>query len=158
MPIIVNKVEITDDEVYGEMQHHPANNVDSSRHQATQTLVIKQLLLQEAIEKKFVNANVANYLRDEDIELAIESLLKQEISVPEADEQTCERYYQNNLERFIDITTGKQLALEAVVPLIRDYLHTRSLQTGISQYIKVLAGKAKIEGFDMDRCDNPLVQ
>jgi len=85
-------------------------------------------------------------------------LLKQEISVPEADEQTCERYYQHNLERFIDKTTRKQLALEAVVPLIRDYLHTRSLQTGISQYIKVLAGKAKIEGFDMDRCDNPLVQ
>ena len=47
MPIIVNKAEITDDEVHAEMQYHTAGSVEEARHKAAEALVVKQLLLQE---------------------------------------------------------------------------------------------------------------
>ncbi len=156
MPIFVNKIEITDDEVHAEMQHHPAGNVDEARHKAAEALVVRQLLLQEA-EKLNLVASSGKLSPDREEE-AIDELLKQEISVPQSNEAICSRYYQQNQERFVDKNTGKQLPLENVVTLIRDYLHTRSLQTGISQYIKVLAGKARIAGFQLEGSDSPLVQ
>ncbi len=156
MPIFVNKVEITYDEVHAEMQHHPASGVDEARHKAAEALVIRQLLLQEA-EKRKLLTSPDDLTPDKEGEV-IDVLLKQEISVPQADENICSRYYQQNMERFVDKSTGKQLPLEAVVTLIRDYLHARSLQTGISQYIKVLAGKARIAGFELEGSDSPLVQ
>jgi hypothetical protein len=156
MPIIVNKTEISDDDVHAEMQHHPAPTIEDARHKAAEALVIRQLLLQEAGKLKLINA--AAEISVEMEEEAIDALLKQEVSVPEADELSCARYYQQNLERFIDPSTKKQLPLDAVAAHIRDYLHARSLQTGISQYLKLLAGRAKIAGFDLEASDSPLVQ
>lgn len=149
MPIIVNKVEITDDEVHAEMQYHSAGSVEEARHKAAEALVVKQLLLQEAKEQKLLNSN-----EDE----AIDSLLKQEIAVPLADDESCARYYKQNQERFMDKKADKLLPLESVIQHIRDYLYARSLQTGISQYIKILAGKARIAGFEFEGSDSPLVQ
>ncbi len=156
MPIFVNKIEITDDEVHAEMQHHPAGNVDEARHKAAEALVVRQLLLQEAAKLNLV-ASPGDLSPDRE-EAAIDELLKQEIAVPEADEAVCSHYYQHNQDRFVDKNTGEQLPLDNVVTLVRDYLYARSLQTGISQYIKVLAGKARIAGFQLEGSDNPLVQ
>ena len=155
MPIMVNKIEITDDEVHSEMQYHSADTLEESRHKAAEALVIRQLFLQEAIDKKLLDS-----LEEEasEEEKAIDALLQQEISMQEADEENCERYYNQNKERFEDKKTGKQLPLDSVKNHIYDYLHARSLQTGINQYIKLLAGKARIVGFDMEGSDNPLVQ
>jgi len=36
MPIIINKKEISDDEVHAEMQYHQADSVDEARHKAAQ--------------------------------------------------------------------------------------------------------------------------
>lgn len=156
MPIIVNNIEITDDEVHAEMQYHPASSVDAARHKAAQALVIRQLLLQAAKEKKLLSDT--DKTSSEKIEEAIDLLIEQEVSVPQADEIYCRRYYDQNLERFIDKSTHKVLPFENVFSYIRDYLHARSLQTGISQYIKVLSGKARIAGFDLEGSDSPLVQ
>ena len=156
MPIFVNKIEITDDEVHAEMQHHPAGNIDDARHKAAEALVVRQLLLQEATAKKLIDNPQTPDLENQ--EEAIDALLKQEISVPQADDEICERYYQQNLERFVDQSTGKQLPLTSVATHIRDYLHARSLQTGISQYIKVLGGQARIAGFEFEGSESPLVQ
>jgi len=57
IPVLVNKVEITDDEVHTEMQHHPAKSVDSARDLASQALVIRELLFQEAVRLKLSNIN-----------------------------------------------------------------------------------------------------
>lgn len=153
MPIIVNKAEISDDEVHAEMQYHPAGTIEEARHKAAQTLVIRQLLLQEAADKKILDS-------EGEEGQAIDMLLQQEVSVPEADDESCERYYQQNQVRFMDKKTDKILPLESVVQHIRDYMHARSLQTGISQYIKILAGNARIAGFEFDYegSDSPLVQ
>jgi len=156
MPIFVGKIEITDDEVHTEMHHHPAATVDAARHKAAEALVVKQLLLQEAVEKKLLGCLEEGTFEAQ--ESAIDALLKQEISVPTADEISCSRYYQQNPERFKDQKTGKLLPLKSVKNYIRDYLHIRSLQTSISQYIKLLSRKARIIGFDLEESDSPLVQ
>ncbi len=156
MPIFVGKIEITDDEVHTEMHHHPAGTLDAARHKAAEALVVKQLLLQEAVKLKLLdNLDESTF---EAQESAIDALLKQEVSVPTADEVSCSRYYQQNLERFKDKKTGELLPLKSVKTFIRDYLHIRSMQTSISQYIKVLSRKARIIGFDLEESDGPLVQ
>ena len=62
------------------------------------------------------------------------------------------------MERFVDKKTGKQLPFDSVVFYIRDYMRARSLSNGISQYIKLLAGRAKIAGFELEGSDSHLVQ
>ncbi len=156
MPIIVNKVEITDDEVHSEMQYHPAPTLEEARHSAAHALVIRQLLLLAAQKKKLFNSQEKLSIKKE--EEMIDMLLKQEIFIPEADKETCEHYYQQNQERFIDLSTGKLLPFKNVIVHIRNYLQTRSFQTGISQYIKVLTEEAKITGFEIDKITPPPVQ
>jgi len=95
---------------------------------------------------------------EEEKEKAIDALLKAEVKVPAADDVSCSRYYEQNQQRFMDKTTDDLLPLESVKTHIQNYLHIRSLQTGISQYIKILARQAKIAGFEIEGSDNSLVQ
>lgn len=156
MPIIVNNVEITDDEVHAEMQYHPAASVEAARHKAAQALVIRQLLLQAAKDRKMLED--PRQTDSKEAEETIDLLIQKEVSVPQADEKSCKRYYEQNMERFVDKRTHQLLPFDSVFSYIRDYLHARSLQTGISQYIKLLAGRARIAGFDLEGSDSPLVQ
>jgi peptidyl-prolyl cis-trans isomerase C len=156
MPIIVNNVEITDDEVHAEMQYHSAASVEAARHKAAQALVIRQLLLQAARNKKLLDD--PEHADIEKVEETIDTLIQQEVIVPQADQQSCKRYYEQNMERFVDKRTHQLLPFDSVFFYIRDYLQARSLQTGINQYIKLLAGGARIAGFDLEGSDNPLVQ
>ncbi len=156
MSIFVNGTEITEHEVNEEIQYHPADSVASARHQAAQALVIRQLLLQEAQKKNLLDEPLP--CSPEKAAEVLDVLLQQEITVPEADKKSCLRYYEQNKERFIDKKTGKLLPPDSVIEHIRDYLHARSLKTGISQYIKVLSGQAKIVGFELEGTDSPLVQ
>ena len=148
MPIFVNNVEITDDDVHAEMQYHPAESADKARHKAAQALVIRQLLLQEAKAKNMLEdvEQVDTVLAEE----TIDTLILQEVVVPQADDESCKRYYEQNKERFIDKSTDKVLPFDSVNAHIRDYLHARSLQTGINQYITLLSGSANIAGFDLE--------
>lgn len=156
MPILVNKSEISDDDIHLEMQYHPASNVELARQKASQALVIQELLVQAAIEKNYLKNGDAADLKA--TEKALDLMIEQEVSVPEADAETCERYYEQNKERFKDKKNEQILPFENVHTLIRDYLHARSLKTGISQYIQLLAGRARISGFDFEGADSPLVQ
>ncbi len=53
---------------------------------------------------------------------------------------------------------GAELPFEAVKGHIAQYLHDRSFQTATRQYLMLLAGKARIEGFDVAAAESPLVQ
>ncbi|MCC7260875.1 MAG: hypothetical protein IT567_07565 [Alphaproteobacteria bacterium] len=153
MPIFVNDVEITDDAVHREMQYHPASHVEEAQHKAAQALVVQELLRQAARK--------AGLLQDDTPtaeDTAIDLLLQQEISLPDADSESCHRYYMQNQVRFTDKKTGEILPFSLVESRICDYMRARSLRTGISQYIRVLAGQARIAGFDMEAADSPLVQ
>lgn len=156
MPIYVNDVEINDKDVHREMQYHPASCVEEAQHKAAQALVIRQLLLQTARKEGLVAKQAP--ADSKEAEDGIRQLLEQEVAVPEADTTTCARYYEQNKTRFHDAKTGNTLPLELVESHIRDYLRARSMRTGISQYIRLLAGKAKIAGFDVEGSDTPLVQ
>ncbi len=156
MPIIVNNVEITDAEVHAEMQYHPAASIEAARHKATQALVIRQLLLQAAKDRKLLdNPERADIKKTEE---TIDMLIQQEVIIPQADKKSCKRYYEQNMERFIDKRTHQLLPFDSVFSYIRDYLHARSLQAGINQYIKLLVGKARIVGFDLEGSDGSLMQ
>ncbi len=94
--IEVNGVKITSDEINAEVQYHPAESLFSAKYEAMRALVIRELLLQRASELGLCQ-------RDEAIknpDPIIETLLSQEINIPEADQETCRRYYENNKSQF----------------------------------------------------------
>ena len=134
MPIIVNDIEITDDEVHAEMQYHLASSVEAARHKAARALVIRQLLLQEAKAKKLLDA--PEKIEVEQAEKTIDALVQQEVAVPRADRQSCKRYYERNsnvrsINAHIDFYRRNRLVSYP------DYLYARSLRTGIGQYIEL---------------------
>jgi len=53
---------------------------------------------------------------------------------------------------------GRQLPFEAVHQAIADYLEEASYRRALSQYIAILAGRAKVTGVDLGEVDGQLVQ
>lgn len=156
MPVIVNNIEITDEQVFAEMQHHPAKNREEAIHMAAQALTIRELLIQDAIAKGFASKGDEIDSEPEAYDERIEKLLQEVIKTPEADKTACKRFYDNNQQKFnID---SKILPFENVREMIAEYLGDVSWQTAVTQYIKILAGKAKIAGVQLDFTDSPLVQ
>jgi len=64
-------------------------------------------------------------------------------------------YHVLRLDRFV---RGAVLPFEAAAPLIARQLATGSWQRAVSQYLRVLAGRAEIEGLAIDAAVTPLVQ
>lgn len=91
-PVSVGDSLITEAEIAREMQHHPAEEVADAWHQAARSLVIRELLLQQA--GRLGLGGIA------DEEARIARLLELELGVPEPDEQDCERFYAANPGRF----------------------------------------------------------
>lgn len=98
MPITVNGTEIPDSAVDQETQYHPAASLELARAEAARALVVRQLLLDEARALGHMGAVANGEESPEDA--AIRSLLDSEVHVPEADEATCRRYYENNKAKF----------------------------------------------------------
>lgn len=59
------------------------------------------------------------------------------------------------LDRRID---GADLPYEAVAETVAHHLAARSWQRAVSQYLRILAGRARIEGLELDAAATPLVQ
>ena len=101
-PIHVNRAVIGTAEILTEAQNHPASNPELALAAAGEALVVRELLLQAAH-----NQNIrAVPQRDEKgrsetrEDALIRALLQAEITVPDADEASCRRYYDNNLAQF----------------------------------------------------------
>lgn len=150
MPISVNGSLITDHEVHEEMQYHQAATVDEARYMAAQSLVIRMLFLYEAAEHKIVKKTEIDHLSEDEIDAAIDQLITTQISVPESNSKICEFYYEQNKERFTDLTTGKILPFKLVLDKVKDYMQARSLRSGVATYITMLAANSKIDGFEME--------
>lgn len=157
MPIIVNNKEISDEQVFAEMQYHPAKTKEEAMHLAAQALTIRELLLQEAIAKGYgVENQNSNTEEPEADDERIEKLLVAEVKTPDPDESSCKRFYDKNKQKFVH--EGELILFEKAKPIIIEYLTDVSWHTAVSQYIKILAGKAKIAGVQLDFIDSPLVQ
>jgi peptidyl-prolyl cis-trans isomerase C len=64
-------------------------------------------------------------------------------------------YHILRLDRLI---RGAKLPFETAAPLVAQHLSSRSWQRAVSQYLRVLAGRAQIEGLAIDAAATPLVQ
>lgn len=89
MAIRVNAHEISDAEIAAELPQH--GDSANPLHSATTAVVLRHVLMDEA-------ARLA--LPCENEETAIEALLASQVCVPEADEASCRRHYEQNLRLF----------------------------------------------------------
>ncbi len=76
-------------------------------------------------------------------------------SVHPAPVETRYGFHLIRLDRRID---GRQLPFEAVHTQVAGYLTEAVFRRAVSQYLRVLAGQAEIEGFDLHPADGPLLQ
>ena len=149
MSIMVNKVQITDAEIGQEMQYHPAPSQQQAWHMAAQSLVIRQLLLQQAASNGLCGDIETTKPFEQEEEL-IDQLLERDVSVPEADEATCRRFYDSHPASFTDKKTGVRMPFEQAHASIRDYLHTKAMRIAVAEYIKALSYSAEVKGFELD--------
>jgi len=100
--VSVNGVSIGRDAIVREMQHHAAAKPIAAWQQAARALVIRELLLQEAHRLGVAPQPLSDGdgRRETDEEAIIRGLIEREVSVPKPDDDSCRRYYENNLARF----------------------------------------------------------
>ncbi len=100
--VSVNGVVISRDDIARELQNHPAEKPSFAWQEAARALVVRELLLQEA-RRQGVSADPVldeKGRRETEEEALLRALVEREIRVPELDEETARRYYQQNLHRF----------------------------------------------------------
>jgi peptidyl-prolyl cis-trans isomerase C len=91
--VTVNGTCIPAREIAAEMQHHPAACADTAWENAARALVVRRLLLDAARETGAADA-------EDEEEDAIDALLRQEITLPEPDEEATRRWLAAHPERF----------------------------------------------------------
>lgn len=100
--ITVNGTAIPAADIAAEAQNHPAETPLEAWRQAARALAIRELLVQEARRLGLVAVPQADPddRRETEEEALIRQLVAGEVTVPQADEVTCRRYYDNNPGRF----------------------------------------------------------
>jgi peptidyl-prolyl cis-trans isomerase C len=121
--VSVNGISIARDAIVREMQHHAATKPIVAWQQAARALVIRELLLQRARHLGVTPAPIrdADGRRETDDEAIMRGLVECEVTVPEPDDATCRRFYENNQSRFRspDIYEASHI-LFAAVPADRE--------------------------------------
>ena len=107
--VSVNGVVIPEVDILQEAQNHPAPTPGEALLEAARSLVIRELLWQEAKDKNLVPDNEDSIGEDnagEDsgqqtkLDAAISALLESEIKTPEASEKDCKAFYDRDPSRF----------------------------------------------------------
>jgi peptidyl-prolyl cis-trans isomerase C len=102
VPVSVNGVVIAHDTISREAQNHPAPKPIDAWKAAARTLAVRELLLQEARRLGLRPAPLSDGegRRETDEEALIRGLIEAEVATPDADAQSCRRYYEQNRARF----------------------------------------------------------
>jgi peptidyl-prolyl cis-trans isomerase C len=100
--VSVNGVEIPHDWISREAQNHPAPTPVGAWRAAARALVVREVLLQEARRQGLQPEPQADAdgRRETGEETLVRGLIEREVSVPEADDDACRRYYEQNRRRF----------------------------------------------------------
>jgi peptidyl-prolyl cis-trans isomerase C len=100
--VSVNGVMIPHDAIAREVQHHPDRTPVGAWQQAARALAVRELLLQEARRQGLTAEPQTDSegRRETSEEALIGALIAHEVSVPEPDEDACQRYYDRNRNRF----------------------------------------------------------
>jgi peptidyl-prolyl cis-trans isomerase C len=101
-PVSVNGVVIAESAIGQETQNHPASSPAEAWQLAAHALVVRELLLQEAmrLDIRPAPATDPDGRRETEEEALIGALIASEVRTPSADEATCRRHYQQNRRRF----------------------------------------------------------
>jgi peptidyl-prolyl cis-trans isomerase C len=94
--IRVNGKALSQTDILAEMQYHPAATGEAAMKEAAEALVVRELLLQRAASQG-LEWESGNPVSDEEV---IERLLEREVEVPEANDETCLRWYEANRSKF----------------------------------------------------------
>ena len=102
-PVTVNGVTISRKTIAAEMQNFPGRSPVESWHAACRALVIRELLLQEAVrlEISVEQKADADGRKETEEDALLRALIEREVPVPEADEEALRRFYANNRARFV---------------------------------------------------------
>jgi peptidyl-prolyl cis-trans isomerase C len=115
--VSVNGVVIPRDAIARETQNHPSETPINAWLGAARSLVVRELLLQEAKRLGIHAAPLSDDAgrRETEDEASIRGLVEQEVVIPAADEQSCRRYYEMNRKRFVseDIYCAAHILLAA---------------------------------------------
>jgi peptidyl-prolyl cis-trans isomerase C len=100
--VSVNGTIIPREAIARETQNHPATKPIEAWQAAARALAVRELLLQEARRLQIQPAPTsdAEGRRETDEEALIRQLVERELAVPEPDEATCLRYFEQNRKRF----------------------------------------------------------
>ncbi len=101
-PVFIGDREISVAAIAAEAQHHPAPDAEAAWTAAARALAVRQLLLDEAERLEIAGEGLTDedgrQLTGEDAR--IEALIAREVQTPEADEDTCRRFYDLHPSRF----------------------------------------------------------
>ena len=127
--VAVNGIAIARDRIAREIQNHPSGSPIKAWSAAAQSLVIRELLLQEAkrLGVTAVPLDDGEGRRETEDEASIRALVEQEVVTPAADPETCRRYYDQNRRRFrsTDIYEAAHILLPAMKSDPRAYALAR---------------------------------
>lgn len=100
--VSVNGVAIPRDEIARETQMHAAPTPIAAWKTAARALVIRELLRQEAARRGIVAIPLddGEGRRETEDEAAMRALVEADVRLPQADEDTCRRYYEQNRAKF----------------------------------------------------------
>lgn len=94
--VTVNGIAITQDQIDKELVNHTYDLVDDAWRAAVRALVVRELLLQEAVKWGLCDRDGAI----NQPEKTIEKLLAVQIKVPAPDEESCKSYFEENRNNF----------------------------------------------------------
>lgn len=100
--VMVNGVAIPEADILAEAQNHPADNPGEALLQAARALVVRELLWQEAERLGLAASDddTSSAISELPVDIAIRRLMEQEMNVPQATAEDCQRYYDQNTSRF----------------------------------------------------------
>lgn len=99
MPVVVNRVLITDAEINKESAFVDIEGITARNEEAARRLAVRELLRQRA-EAQGLDTG-------EELDDAIEEVLNREVAIPTVDETACRRYFESNPERFRSPVTAE---------------------------------------------------
>ncbi|MBZ0146498.1 MAG: peptidylprolyl isomerase [Pseudorhodoplanes sp.] len=127
--VAVNGVAIPRDRIAREIQNHPSGSPIKAWGAAAQSLVVRELLLQEArrLGVKAVPLDDGEGRRETEDEAAIRALIDRQVVTPAPDTETCRRYYEQNRRRFrsADIYEAAHILLPATTSDPQAYARAR---------------------------------
>jgi peptidyl-prolyl cis-trans isomerase C len=99
--VTVDGHEITEEQIAEEMPHHPAPSGEEAWRAAAQALVVRHLLMREAMRRGLAaKEETETGRRATEEEALVKALLDEVVSDAVPTEEECERYYRANRHRF----------------------------------------------------------